>query len=57
MSITICTLHTKGLVNKDKRHQVFKYLQDKKFDIIQLCKGFRDGVVPGHHNNLIVILH
>ena len=36
MSITICTLNTKGLVNKDKRHQVFKYLEDKKFDIIFL---------------------
>jgi len=22
---------------------------------IQLCKGFRDGVVPGQHNNLIAI--
>ena len=36
MSITICTLNTKGLGNKQKRSQVFKYLEDKSYDIIFL---------------------
>ena len=42
MSITLCTLNTKGLVNKNKRRQIFKYIEDKKYDIIFLQETHTD---------------
>jgi len=42
MSITLCTLNTKGLVNKNKSRQLFKNLENKKFDILLLQETHTD---------------
>lgn len=44
MSITFCTLNTKGLRNKQKRLQVFKYLENKKYDVIFLQETHSDSL-------------
>jgi len=36
MSINICTLNVKGLNNKDKRTKIFKWLDEKKYNICLL---------------------
>ena len=42
MNITISSLNTTGLGNNEKRQQVFKYLEDKLYDIILLQETHSD---------------
>ena len=39
-SLSICSLNTNGIRNRKKRHTLFKYIKDKKYDIACLQETF-----------------
>ena len=65
MNIKICTLNVKGINNKEKRIKMFKWLEEKKYNIcllqeshltdtvIEALKHEWDGDIylSGHHTN------